>query len=264
MPDIIRQIRDLKSEICCLEKEIKNIQINGGGGTAVVHPSYVPPTLVLSATGDTEGEYESGEEINPILNRTFNQNDAGALTGSTLVRTPGGTISASFPYTDVDYQVVDGDTQYQATANYAAGPVKNNNLGNPDPTGQIGAGAITSNILHYIGVRAVFYEGITTAIPASSVAVRALTGVQLDPANNDFTIDIPMGTVHVIFAIPDTLIVDSVEYLEFGNADVKALFDTSSVTVEGANAYSPIGYTVYSYTPIEPFTSEVHYKVATH
>lgn len=258
--NIFEQIKDIYRKLCCLDKRIDNVEISGGG-VAVIHPTYIPPLLVLSASSDGEGDYESGQLINPILDRAYIQNDAGAITSETLNRTPGGTISTTYAYTDVDYQVVDGNTLYQAAANYAAGPVKNNNLGNPDPTGQIMAGSLTSNILTYVGKRFSFWEAITGAIPTDSVGVRALGNSTSDL---EFVINISEGTVHVVFAIPtDFITLDHVQYVEFGNADVQALFDTTDFMVEGANGYSPVNYRIYSYTPVEPFPSEVNYRVIT-
>lgn len=258
--NILDQIKDIYRKLCCLSLKVDTIEI-GSGGVAVIHPTYVPPLLVLSATGDEEGNYESGVLINPVLDRAYIQNDAGAITSETLNRTPGGTISTTYAYTDVNYQIVDGETQYQAAANYGAGAVKNNNLGNPDPIGQILAGSLTSNILLYNGSRSAFWDAITGSVPTDSAGVRALAHSLVNPSGKDFVINIPEGTVHVVFAIPDAFTLDYVQYIEFGNADVQAIFDITTFMVAGANGYSPVLYRIYSYTPVEPFPSEVNYRV---
>jgi len=45
------------------------------------------------------------------------------------------------------------------------------------------------------------------------------------------------------------------------NAEVKGVFTKSSVSVEGANGYTPIGYKVYRYTPAVPFQAAATYNV---
>lgn len=103
-----------------------------------IPPTYTAPTVSISNnSGTASGNYEYGTEITPKIKVTFNQNDAGAVTGVTL--TKAGTqvaTSDSSPLTYTEEAFTLSETvSYKGTATYAAGPVKNDNLGDPYPTG---------------------------------------------------------------------------------------------------------------------------------
>lgn len=258
--NIFARVKKLEGQICCLNTQLTNVIVNPPSGT---HPNYIAPTLLLTSDVDP-GDYEAGTIFDDNnFDAVFTQNDAGAKTATALTRSIGGVISTSFPYDDVGYQLIDGNTSYQATADYGDGLIKNNSFGVPDNTGQILAGTILSNTLDYNGVRLAFFEAITDPIPTNSAQVRSQLGNTIT-AGQDFIINIPIGTVNVVFALPTSLTLDHVEYIELSNADVKGAFDLATFNVEGANAYTPIPYNIYSYTPVEPFPIEVNYRVKSH
>lgn len=223
-----------------------------------VHPIYQAPTLTLIGTGVNT---EIGTVLNPAFSINFTQNDAGAKIGEHLLKN-NGNINNSFPYTDTGLVIVDGIINYQATADYAIGPVKNNNLGNPDSTGRISAGTISSNTIVFHGYRNAFY-GVPVATVTTSANARALAGKYLNPINgSSFTITIPAGSTYVVFAYPATLEdVNSVKYQELSFSEVKTAFTQSIVSVEAANGVTSINYKVYTYQPIQPFQVDVHYIV---
>lgn len=258
--NLFARVKKLENQICCLNTQITNVIVNPPSGS---HPNYIAPTLLLTAD-QRSGDIEAGTIFdNNNFDIVFTQNDAGPENAESLDRNPGGTLSTSFPYDDINYQLVDGLNAYIAGVAYDDGPIKNNSFGVPDPTGRITSGAITSNTLNYNGVRLAFYGALTDPIPTNSAQVRSQLG-STEIAGVDFIINIPVGTVNVVFALPDTLTLDHVEYIELSNADVKGAFDLANFNVEGANAYLPIGYNVYSYTPVEPFPVEVNYRVKSH
>lgn len=254
--DLFQRVKRLEKQICCVGEQVTNIINNPPSGT---HPTYVPPALVLTSD-NPQGDYESGTIFaDNNFDIVFTANDAGPETAERLIRTPGGTISNSFPYDDVNYQVIDGNNVYQAQVDYGDGIIKNNSFGIADPTGQILVGTKNSNTLTYTGMRLAFWQAIVGDIPVDSTEVRSLANSI--KAGEEFIINIPVGTVHVVFALPDTLTVTHVEYIELSNSDIKAVFDITNFTVEGNNGYSPIGYDIWSYTPVEPFPVEVNYRV---
>lgn len=238
-----------------LEDVIRDIEIKAVG------PTYVAPTVDLNDSGEGGGDYESGTIVNPVLAIVFHQHDAGALVSERITRN-GTSISTASPFTDTNYQILDGDNNYQGFVTYATGPVKNNNLGVPDATGQIIAGTVGSFNDNYIGYRNGFYGVPTDTTPIdSSALVRALDDNLLNPAGQDQVIDIPIGTAQVVFALPDTLTLNYVQDINLSNTDIQSSFIQSNVSVEGANGYAAIGYIVYTYTPVEPFTTIEHYRI---
>jgi hypothetical protein len=65
-----------------------------------------------------------------------------------------------------------------------------------------------------------------------------------------------------VFAYPATLRdVASVRYQELSNVEVKSNFNITTIAVEGANAYAPVNYKVWTYVPVEPFPANANYKV---
>lgn len=232
--------------------------------TKVIPPTYTSPTLSINSTGTLN--VEAGTVIEPTVTPTFNQNDGGAANDYDLTRNSVSIFNAASPtpYTDSFGTIGDQDVAYRASVSYDQGPVKNNNAGVPDPTGQIPAGTVQSNIRTYRGQRNLFYAADTqTTAAQTSATVRALANSQLNPSNGTtFTIDIAAGSTRVTFAYPATLRdVSSVKYVQLGNGEVKETFDLETVQVEGANGFTAINYKVYTYMPAIPYGSAATYTV---
>lgn len=237
-------------------------------------PAYGVPTLSLGSV-PSPTTTEVGTILSPLLSISYSQNNGGA-TSATRLKKNGSTISPSFPYTDSTIQLTLATITYVAELDYDQGPILNDNMGMPDPTGRINAGTAVSNQIIFLGKRQAFY-GSPASTPGSSAAIRALTssfnsdnnsgvdaaGVSIVSAPTpNFVITIPIGATRVVFAYPaDRRAVASVKYQELSDSEVKANFTETSVMVEGANAYSPVAYRVFTYIPVEPFSITNHYKV---
>ena len=240
-----------------------------------IPPSYTTPSVTLGSS-PSPGTVEIGTVENITLNDSYNAGNGGVVIYSHLTKNSS-LISTAFPYTDTGVVMTDAPIVYQAQVSYAGGPTLNNNMGSPDPTGKILAGIATSNNLSFVGSRAAFY-GTPSAAPTTSAEVRVLGTSSFNTGNNsgvdsngspltgspvpNFTITIPSGSTHVVFAYPATSRpVASVLYEELSYSQVKANFVLTTVTVEGANGYAGIVYNVYTYTPVEPFAVTNHYQV---
>lgn len=250
----------------------------------VIHPTYYAPSITISGNPNDQVSYEIGTLISTLnISSSFDQQDSGGLASGTPgsykfyidgVLTPGATPQNAPVLSNV---VVDHPINYVMTVDYAQGPVKNNNLGQPDSTGRINAGTATSNTIVYQPYRAAFF-GTPTSTPSVSADVRSLgnnspssinnggvdsSGVDLIPSPvPNFVITIPSGATRVTFAYPATSrAVASVRYQELSDSEVKANFTEQSLNVEGANGFTAIAYRVYTYVPVEPFSQQVHYKV---
>ena len=138
-----------------------------------VAPTYNQPVIALAGsnfnTGNKVGEVGVAQTIN--LSPSFTQNDAGSATQFILDKddSPIATdVSAPIPdasYPD-SFTGVEGTIIYHGELDHAIGPVKNNSLGDPDPTGQIQAGTIITNDVQYDVVYPWFFgtssDGIIT------------------------------------------------------------------------------------------------------
>lgn len=241
------------------------------------YPTFTNPSANL--TENIANTLESGTSTNVTLTMNFNRGSingdlvggiwsagafqdyrAGAATSYTINGTNTGTSNNLLVS---GYTVVDGNNTWNASVTYGVGPQPTDSDGNPFNSPLVG-GTLNSSVT-ISGRRRAFYgvDENSTVSPTTSAEIRALSGSLLNPANgSSFTINIPVGADQVIFAYPATLQdVSEVTYVEGLNADVKAIFTQTTFNVEGANNYNPISYKVYSYVPVEPFTSSSTYVV---
>lgn len=225
-----------------------------------VPATYTQPGVTCRvSSGTAAGSYEVGTEINTTLQATFTQNDAGALT--TLAINKSGESSpiisgATSPQTtDAQTFTLGEETvSFTATASYAAGPVKNDNLGQPSPEGQIQAGSKTSAAVSFVGKRNLFYGTGTGATPEmTSELVRGLANKKLGPANGTtFDINVAAGQQYVVIAYPATLRnLTKCFYVE-QNTDLVENFALQTKSVQGANGAAGADYKVYVYSMAIP------------
>ena len=218
-----------------------------------VPASYTQPGVTCRVSaGTSAGSYEVGTEINTTIQGTFTQNDAGALTTIEILKNGSSILSqAASPITTEAQTFTLGEetVSFTAKATYAAGEIKNDNLGQPSPDGQIKAGSKTSAAVSFVGKRNLFYgTGVGAAPEATSEAVRSLANKKLGPANGtSFNINVAVGQQYVIIAYPATLRdLTKCFYVE-QNTDLAANFEKSNVSVQGANGAAGADYKVYVY-----------------
>lgn len=234
-----------------------------------IAPTYTQPTVSLakSGSGTAAGNYEAGTSITPILTATFNKNDAGDLTKLAVLK--GGSevgSGATSPYTYTGEAVVLGDETitFTAQATYADGPIKNNNLGQPDATGQIKAGTKTSSALSYVGQRNAFWGyGAGTIESPTSDQVRGLANKRLNvSANNVISVAIATGSQHIIFALPAPRTLTQVSYDDLGDKGMLSAFTSSTVQVAdargGENGLKD--YNVYIYNMSTPSAATMNFS----
>lgn len=220
--------------------------------TKVIPPTYDAPTLSLAGSGAKQ--VEAGTSINPVLTPTFTQNDGGAQNDYNLDKD---TINiynntSAAPYADGPFTIGDGSVVYDADVSYDQGPVKNDNTGTPDPTGQIPAGTVNSNTVSYTGLRKLFYD-----IDGDIVNIRNNTNFVLGPSGTT-SFSITGSGNNLVFAYPDTIAdFDNVELVSSGftfdiTGDVAREADQLVNDASGAN---PINYKVFRYQPASPFTN---------
>lgn len=225
-----------------------------------VPATYTQPGVTCRvSSGTAAGSYEVGTEINTTLQATFTQNDAGALTTLAINKSGAGEpiISGGTSPQTTDAQTFtlgEETVSFTATAFYAAGPVKNDNLGKPSPEGQIQAGSKTSAAVSFVGKRNLFYGTGTGATPEmTSELVRGLANKKLGPANGTtFDINVAAGQQYVVIAYPATLRnLTKCFYVE-QNTDLVENFALQTKSVQGANGAAGADYKVYVYSMAIP------------
>ena len=234
-----------------------------------IAPTYTQPTVSLakSGSGTAAGSYEAGTSIIPILTATFNKNDAGDLTKLAVLKGSDEVGSeTTSPYTYTGEAIVLGDETitFTAQATYSDGPVKNNNLGQPDATGQIKAGAKTSSALSYVGQRNAFWGyGAGTIESPTSDQIRGLANKRLNvSANNVISVAIATGSQHIIFALPAPRTLTQVSYDDLGDKGMLSAFTSSTVQVAdargGENGLKD--YNVYIYNMSTPSAATMNFS----
>ena len=207
-----------------------------------IAPSYVSPSVSISKSGEgsASGNYEAGTSITPILTATFNRNDGGELTKLAILKGDSEVGSdTSSPYTYTGEAIVLGDETltFSAKASYEDGAVKNNNLGQPDATGQIKAGIVSSNSFNYVGQRNLFWgTGVGELPELTSDIIRGLANKKLNPTQGySWNIPIAIGQQYVIFAYRSTLRdVNEVMYVETNDTGMASSFTKTLVNVADA------------------------------
>lgn len=223
-----------------------------------VPPVYSQPGVTCRvSTGTAAGSYEVGTEINTTIQGTFTKNDAGELTTIEILKNGSSILSqTTSPITSEAQTFTLGEetVSFTAKATYAAGEIKNDNLGQPSPDGQIKAGSKTSAAVSFVGKRNLFYgTGVGTTPSVTSELVRGLSNKQLGPSNGtSFNINVAAGQQYVVIAYPATLRkITKCFYVE-QNTDLAENFTEQTISVQGANGAAGADYRVLVYQMAVP------------
>ena len=223
-----------------------------------VPATYVQPAVTCRVSaGNAAGSYEVGTQINTTIQGLFTQNDAGALTTIEVLKNGVSILSqAASPITTEAQTFTLGEetVSFTAKATYAAGEIKNDNLGQPSPDGQIKAGSKTSAAVSFVGKRNLFYgTGVGTTPSVTSELVRGLSNKQLGPSNGtSFNINVAAGQQYVVIAYPATLRkITKCFYVE-QNTDLAENFTEQTISVQGANGAAGADYRVLVYQMAVP------------
>lgn len=230
-----------------------------------IAPTYTQPTVSIakSGSGTAAGSYEAGTSITPILTATYNKNDAGDLTKLAILKgneEVGSDTSSPYTYTGEAIVLGDETITFKAQATYEDGEVKNNNLGQPDATGQIKAGTKNSSNFVYTGSRNMFYSTGVGDIPEiTSDYIRGLSNKKLSPTQGyNFTINMAVGQQFFIIAYPSTLRdINKINYVEGNDPNMAASLTKTTINVADARGgeNGVIEYKVFYYKAATPFAA---------
>jgi hypothetical protein len=213
-------------------------------------PNYIQPAAVLDSFTGTP--FEVGQTVNQVLNVSWTQGSAGSLINGNVTRNGTNTVLTynSVPQTLTINEVTQvSNTTYRNTVNYNQGPVLNNSLGYPDPTGRISAGSKFIEVSHR-GFYRMFFGSVAT-IPA----IRSLPSNKFDQASIPGAGSITpaeFGIIsqnNIIFALPSPRILTNV--VTDANETITSSFTLSSAQVQLPNGvWYPYNY--YILTTIIP------------
>lgn len=233
-----------------------------------VPATYTQPGVTCRVSAGTgAGNYEVGTEIRTTIQGTFTKNDAGDLTQIEILKN--GTqvnTGAESPITSDEQTFALGDetVTFTCKATYGDGPIKNDNLDQPSPEGQIKAGSKTSSGVSFSGKRNLFYgTGVGEVPSVTSEMVRGLSNKYLNPSNGySFNINIAKGQQYIVFAYPATLRdVSQVMYVETNDTGMASSFTKAQISVQGANGATGADYKVYTYGMATPASAAMTFKV---
>ena len=215
------------------------------------NPTVTQPSTSVTLTG--AGAKEVGTEFTPNYSVGFNAGSYqyGPATGVTVTSyavtdTSGG--EASTQTGSFTQFTVGDDTNYKVnvTTSYSEGAVPKTNLGNDYEAGKITAGSKTASSAAVTGYRNMFFGTMTTKpVDITSADIRALTTKQAKANVADKVINIPVGALRVMFAVPSDKQITSITDTNGLGAQILSSFTQTTAQVEGANSYTAIEYKVY-------------------
>jgi hypothetical protein len=203
--------------------------------TETIPPTYTSPTVRLNP--NTNQTVEIGTDPGIILLRNvYTQNDGGAVITTTYFKNDVSLGSAS---TNAPGSILSNLT-YKVNVAYAQGPVKNDNLGNPDPTGRIAAGTITSGYITYIP-QSKKYWGSSTNQTINFSLLPNTNEFYITPAKSTFSINIT-GSQYVYYAYPSSG--PDLSSISVGGFESINSFTKSIIDITNAQGYT-LSYKLY-------------------
>lgn len=233
-----------------------------------IAPVYIFPKVTLSVIdGDDEGLYEVGSAVHTSLNSNIDIGDAGGITTHTILRQNDEVLATDISSEiskDVEIFMGTDIIEFKSVIKYSAGPIKNDNFGDPYPSTSIKSGTTESNVIKFTPYRKFFYttDDLNSA-PTASNEIREFTH-SLIPAEEGTTITltIPVGGRRAVVAYPsDIRDVDSIKYVEFNHDESKSFFNRTMVNVEGANNYGEIEYKVFTFILDQPAPTKMTFDI---
>jgi hypothetical protein len=207
--------------------------------TESIHPSYQAPYVSISS--NKSASYEIGTSIGLVtLNSGYGQRNGGAMTSTTYYKNG---VSLGAGVNSNIHGNLTTSISYSVTMTYGAGPVLNDNLGNPDPYGQIAAGSTSSSLT--ISPFAYKYFGASASNTIND-AILLLAGtskeVASSKAKSNFNVPISGGAKYIFYAYPASLgTLTSITVEGFGSFDAFSVF-TQDVTNASGHVQS---YKIY-------------------
>ncbi len=218
------------------------VQLLLEGSQMAVSPGYAAPTATISGA-PAPGNFEFGQNLGTInLSSTFSQKDGGAETARQYFKN--GVLLAGS--SDV-ISNLSGPVTYSVKVDYAEGAVKNNNLGDPDPTGRIAAGTATASIT-YTPLASRYY-GFVSSMNPTDAEVQALTKDQSGSRTLKTTLVNPSTPKYICFRYPAAL--GALTAIKVNGFSSTGAFTITQSTFTNAQGHTSSYYLVVGNNPVD-------------
>ena len=216
------------------------------------NPKTTQPSLTV--TSSNIGAKEAGTKVSIAYTSTFSAGSytygpATGVTASNYQISFNGETLTTASGTFAEVQVTDAmNLKIAGTFDHTAGAVPVTNIGNEYAAGQINAAtnkAASTPGIALTGYRNMFFGTLTEKSELTSDVIRNLTTKQVKGNVNAKAINIPVGALRVVFAVPSDKSVTSITDKNGLGAQIFSSFTQINVNVEGANNYDAIAYKVY-------------------
>ena len=205
--------------------------------TEVVHPTYLLPTVTIGSN-PAAVDFEIGSNISSInLSNIFTQNDGGAIV-STIYRKNG----VDLPSASDNIFNLTSPQIYTVQVSYAAGAIKQNNLGVNDNVGQINAGQVTSTGITFSPKSKRYWGTSATLSPTDADIIAASNEFSTTKSKVGFSVNISSGTKFIFYAYPIGF--NDLSSLTVGGFESLSAFTKITRTFVNAQGYSST-YIIY-------------------
>jgi hypothetical protein len=205
--------------------------------TEVVHPTYLLPTVTIGSN-PAAVDFEIGSNISSInLSNIFTQNDGGAIV-STIYRKNG----VDLPSASDNIFNLTSPQIYTVQVSYAAGAIKQNNLGVNDNVGQINAGQVTSTGITFSPKSKSYWGTSATLSPTDADIIAASNEFSTTKSKVGFSVNISSGTKFIFYAYPIGF--NDLSSLTVGGFESLSAFTKITRTFVNAQGYSST-YIIY-------------------
>ena len=229
--------------------------------------TYTKPSVgIANNNGSAAGNVETGTSVTPKLRATFNKNDAGNLSSISIKKANQNVKEGKespLDYTGEAIVIGDETVTFTASASYADGAIKNDNLGQPSPNGQIKAGTVNSSGYSFTGQRNSFWgSGVGKMESPTSDIIRKLANKRLNvTAGTKISMKVEKGQQHIMFVLPKPRTLTQVIYDDLGDKGMLSSFVKSTVQVAdargGQNGLK--NYSCYLYNLATPCASSMNF-----
>jgi hypothetical protein len=251
----------------------------GGGGPVARPPVYTSPAFSIGVSPTTAQEVGT---VTPIqITPAWTQRHAGNPTNYRITISGTEVWSNSSPSTPTNINAAsnidsvrthnltwsDTTQQIRSWIAHEEGPVLNNNLGEPDPTGRIPANSNlgSSNTVSLTGFRVGFFQAFATniTVPTDSNGIRLLLAGRVNNIVSARRIVIPAttSTWDLIFAYPASM-GNVIDFRPPGSPiDQSAALTRTTVLVGGVNNFDPVPYNVFHLHAFEPLITSGNFTI---
>ena len=207
--------------------------------TESVPPIYVSPSVTISSNKSTT--YEIGSNVGTVnLSNNYTKNNGGNVNTTTYFKNTA-SLGANVNFDNIPS--LTSSVTYYVKVNYDAGPVLNDNLGNPYPTGQILAGSVNSSNLTITPFAYKYYSASATNSPTDAELIAANKEPASAKAKTNFSITVSGGSKFIFYAYPASL--GTLTSINVGGLESLGVFTLITRNVTNASGYTQ-SYHIYT------------------